>query len=335
MSDGEGVATAATRDGGGFTAPGRMPPPRPSSAAGAGRPSRTAKPRRRSSLESSAPASATPARASAALEPARLRLALAAAVGLAMAAAAGLRPAIASARRASASPWLPRRQSRAETRRLCSGSPECTAAVLAPAPPSPSRAEQRREAPRGPPPPPRPGSIEGGRVDGRRRSGLGAVRRGLRAEGRPRGAGAILLLVTSASSSPESSRGASPRAGARAEPRSPAGAHRARRGSSRGEPARGPGKAGGGGGGARPVGEQADGGGMGEELARCGSNAVEVRLKKLTCGPHTSVRSSRGYFGPYENTRVCEWVQEHQRRIKWHGSKKRRIVMARFKIRKL
>ena len=199
----------------GFTAPGRMPPPRPSSAAGAGRPSRTAKPRRRSSLESSAPASATPARASAALEPARLRLALAAAVGLAMASAAGLRrgmaavaglrPAIASARRASASPWPPRRQSRAETRRLCSGSPECTAAVLAPAPPSPSRAEQRREAPRRPPPPPRPGSIEGGRVDGRRRSGLGAVRRGSRAEGRPRGAGAILPLVTSASSSPESS----------------------------------------------------------------------------------------------------------------------------------
>ena len=56
----------------GFTAPGRMPPPRPSSAAGAGRPSRTAKPRRRSSLESSAPASSTPARASAALEPARI-----------------------------------------------------------------------------------------------------------------------------------------------------------------------------------------------------------------------------------------------------------------------
>ncbi|XP_039803539.1 translation initiation factor IF-2-like [Panicum virgatum] len=213
-----------------------------------------------------------------------------------MAAAAGLRPAIASARRASASPWPPRRQSRAETRRLCSGSPECTAAVLAPAPPSPSRAEQRREAPRGPPP--RPGSIEGGRVDKRRRSGLGAVRRGSRAEGRPRGAGAILPLVTSASSSPESSRGASPRAGARAEPRSPAGAHRARRGSSRGEPARGPGKAGGGGGGARPVGEQADGGDMGEELARCGSNAVEVRLKeKLTCGPHTSVREGREVAG--------------------------------------
>ena len=36
MSDGEGVATAATRDGGGFIAPGRMPPPRPSSAAGDG-----------------------------------------------------------------------------------------------------------------------------------------------------------------------------------------------------------------------------------------------------------------------------------------------------------
>ncbi|KAG2606241.1 hypothetical protein PVAP13_4NG211322 [Panicum virgatum] len=121
---------------------------------------------------------------------------MAAAAGLrrAMAAVAGLRPAIASARRASASPWPPRRQSRAETLRLCSGSPECTAAVLALAPPSPSRAEQRREAPRGPPPPPRPGSIEGGRVDGRRRSGLGAVRRGSRAEGRPRGAGAILLL---------------------------------------------------------------------------------------------------------------------------------------------
>jgi len=36
MSDGEGVAMAATRDGGEFIAPGRMPPPRPSSAAGDG-----------------------------------------------------------------------------------------------------------------------------------------------------------------------------------------------------------------------------------------------------------------------------------------------------------
>ena len=36
MSDGEGVTMAATRDGGGFIAPGRMPPPRPSSAAGDG-----------------------------------------------------------------------------------------------------------------------------------------------------------------------------------------------------------------------------------------------------------------------------------------------------------
>ena len=46
------------------------------------------------------------------------------------------------------------------------------------------------------------------------------------------------------------------------------------------------------------MGEQADGGGMGEELARCGSSAVEVRLKKkLTCEPHTSVREGREVTG--------------------------------------
>jgi len=28
------------------------------------------------------------------------------------------------------------------------------------------------------------------------------------------------------------------------------------------------------------------------------------------------------YFELYENTRVCKWVQKHQRRIKWHNSKK-------------
>ena len=64
----------------------------------------------------------------------------------------------------------------------------------------------------------------------------------------------------------------------------------------------------------------------------------EVEGEADVWAPHVSEgreRSSRGYFGPYENTRVCEWVQEHQRRIKWHGSKKRRIVMARFKIREL
>ena len=71
---------------------------------------------------------------------------------------------------------------------------------------------------------------------------------------------------------------------------------KARRGSSSGEPARGPGKAGGGGGGARPVGEQADGGGVGAEV----SSAVEVRLKeKLTCGPHTSVREGREVAGVF------------------------------------
>ena len=48
------------------------------------------------------------------------------------------------------------------------------------------------------------------------------------------------------------------------------------------------------------MGEQADGGGMGEELARCGSNAVEVRLKeKLTCGPHMSVREGREVAGVF------------------------------------
>ena len=141
---------AATRDGGGFIAPGRMPPPRPSSAAGAGRPSRTAKPRRRSSLESSAPASATPARASAALEPARLRLALAAAVGLAMAAAAGLRramaavaglrPAIASAHRHG------RRAARVEPRRAASAPVPLSARLRCSPRPRPLPAEQSRGA---------------------------------------------------------------------------------------------------------------------------------------------------------------------------------------------
>ena len=51
--------------------------------------------------------------------------------------------------------------------------------------------------------------------------------------------------------------------------------------------------------------------------------------------PHVSElkgEKQQGHFGLYENTQVCEWVQRHQRRIKWHGSKKRRIVMASFKI---
>ena len=41
--------------------------------------------------------------------------------------------------------------------------------------------------------------------------------------------------------------------------------------------------------------------------------------------PHVSelkVEKLQGYFGSYGNTRVCKWVKEHQRRIKWHGLKK-------------
>jgi len=41
--------------------------------------------------------------------------------------------------------------------------------------------------------------------------------------------------------------------------------------------------------------------------------------------PHVSelkVEKLQGYFGSYGNTFVCKWVQGHQRRIKWHDSKK-------------
>ena len=51
--------------------------------------------------------------------------------------------------------------------------------------------------------------------------------------------------------------------------------------------------------------------------------------------PHVSelkVEKLQGYFGSYGNTFVYKWVQGLQRRIKWHDSKKVRIVMASFKI---
>ena len=63
--------------------------------------------------------------------------------------------------------------------------------------------------------------------------------------------------------------------------------------------------------------------------------AWEEGRKKMAWGPNVSQwreERQQGHCGLYENTEVCEWVKEHQRRIKWHGSKNGRIVMANFEM---
>ena len=64
-------------------------------------------------------------------------------------------------------------------------------------------------------------------------------------------------------------------------------------------------------------------GGGGEQ--RVVERRMEVEEEADVWTPHVSEwkgEKQQGYFGPYENMQVCVWVQEHQIRIKWHGSKK-------------
>ena len=87
----------------------------------------------------------------------------------------------------------------------------------------------------------------------------------------------------------------------------------------------------------RRRGARGGGGAGGGELAEGmqEEEAPKVEEEADVWAPHISEcweRSNGGYFGPYKNTVVCKWVQGHQRRIKWHDSKKQKIVMAGFKI---
>ena len=59
--------------------------------------------------------------------------------------------------------------------------------------------------------------------------------------------------------------------------------------------------------------------------------APKVEEEADLWAPHVSEyweRSNRGILAHTKIQGVCKWVQGHQRRIKWHDSKKVRIVMA-------
>ena len=71
------------------------------------------------------------------------------------------------------------------------------------------------------------------------------------------------------------------------------------------------------------------------EKEKIGQLEKKERRKKMMWDPHVNQwREERqpGQFGPYGNTEVCEWTQEHQIRTKWHISSKEGIVMAYIRI---